>query len=371
MNITIQNKDGSRRYGTILLAMKLTILFSTLFFLHAAASVNAQSYTLSFRNAPLETIIGALRQQSGLNFLIDSDALKRAPKLSVQVRNASLAEALDAVFEGSPFNYTITDHSISIRPRVVRSGLGDVTANREAPVLWENAEHQPFTASGTVTDRGGKPIASVSVKQVGTDRATSTDDNGRFSLAIDQQAATLQFSSIGFLTKELPFRGSPINVVLEDDLAQLDEVVVVGYGTQRKINLTGSVEVVDGERLQNRPVNNVSQALQGTVGGVRINYGNNGFEPGAAPSVQIRGQGAPYVLIDGTVGDINTLDPNTIESISVLKDAAASAIYGARAPYGVLLITTKSGSADQQPTVDFSVNTGKTTIFKKPRMVDS
>lgn len=240
-------------------------------------------------------------------------------------------------------------------------------------------------ATGTVLDEKSVPVKGANVAVFkDTDPAqklnTVTDSNGifMFSDLLANTKYTFIFSHVDYeqqtlkslLLKEGANNSMMVKLVPSGNTS-LNEVVVVGYGTQKKINLTGSVGVVDGKRLQNRPVNNVSQALFGTVPGLTIAYGNNGFEPGAAPSIQIRGQGAPYVLIDGTAGDINTLDPNTIESISVLKDAAASAIYGARAPYGVLLITTKSGRANQKPQVDFSISGGPTTIIRKPRMVDS
>lgn len=241
------------------------------------------------------------------------------------------------------------------------------------------------TVTGTVLDETSSPIPGVYVYvQSDADStqhyATVTDTSGIFTFAklVANSRYSFRFSHMGYethrlmnlLLKEGNNNSMMIKLAPSSD-TKLNEVVVVGYGTSKKANLTGAVEVVDGKKLQNRPVSNVSQALYGTVSGVKINYGNSGFEPGAAPSIQIRGQGAPYVLIDGTAGDINTLDPNTIENITVLKDAAASAIYGARAPYGVLLITTKSGKSNQKPQVEFSANGGPTTIIRKPRMVDS
>ncbi|MCD2425107.1 TonB-dependent receptor [Niabella pedocola] len=250
--------------------------------------------------------------------------------------------------------------------------------------LYSDAQRNT-TATGTVLDEKASPVKGANVtvfKDTDPDQKFNavTDSNGifKFSDLLAGTKYTFTFSHVAYepqtLKSLLLKEGSNNSMMVKlqsSEGAGLNEVVVVGYGTQKKINLTGSVAVVDGKRLQDRPVNNVSQALYGTVPGLTIAYGNNGFEPGAAPSIQIRGQGAPYVLIDGTAGDINTLDPNTIESISTLKDAAASAIYGARAPYGVLLITTKSGTANQKPQVDLSINSGPTTIIRKPKMVDS
>lgn len=243
---------------------------------------------------------------------------------------------------------------------------------------------QTTNVTGTVLDEDSKPLQGVTVlirevSDTSVQYSGFTDKNGifKFSQLLANMRYDFSFSSVGFepqsLTNFFVKEGESNSIMVKLTTAKegLDEVVVVGYGRQKKVNLTGSVDVVDGKRLQNRPVNNVAQSLSGTVPGLVINYGSAGYEPGASPAIQIRGQGAPYVLIDGTAGDIRTLDPNTIESVSVLKDAAASAIYGARAPYGVLLITTKSGRVNQKPQIDFSINTGPTSIIRKPKMVDS
>ena len=251
------------------------------------------------------------------------------------------------------------------------------------PLVMHAQQHPRVT--GAVLDEESGPIPGVNVI-VRSDAdslqkfVAVTDTSGIFVFTQlrANERYSFSFSHIGYeaqtLRNLLLKEGDNNSIMVKLGLsknAKLNEVIVVGYGTQKKVNLTGSVAVVDGARLQNRPVTNVSQALFGTVPGVTIAYGSAGFEPGAAPSVQIRGQGSPYVLIDGTAGDITTLDPNTVESISILKDAAAAAIYGARAPYGVLLITTKSGKLNQRPQVDFSFNGGPTSIIRKPRMVDS
>ena len=144
-----------------------------------------------------------------------------------------------------------------------------------------------------------------------------------------------------------------IDVTLSEGVASLEEMVVVGYGTQKKVNLTGAVDVISNEQIENRQANTVSQILQGLSPGLNFSTGNGGFEPGASMNINIRGigslsGGSPYVLIDNIPGNMDLLNPNDIESISVLKDAAASAIYGARAPYGVILITTKSGKKNEK-----------------------
>lgn len=167
-----------------------------------------------------------------------------------------------------------------------------------------------------------------------------------------------------------------IDVTLSEGVASLEEMVVVGYGTQKKVNLTGAVDVISNEQIENRQANTVSQILQGLSPGLNFSTGNGGFEPGASMNINIRGigslsGGSPYVLIDNIPGNMDLLNPNDIESISVLKDAAASAIYGARAPYGVILITTKSGKKNEKMSVSYSGNVSVNTADRLPEMLDS
>ena len=220
---------------------------------------------------------------------------------------------------------------------------------------FTNEQQQSREITGTVVDTSGEAVIGASVLVKGSTNGTITDIDGNFKINAAAKSV-LQISYIGYLTQEVPVgTQNHIKVVLKDDTQTLDEVVVVGFGTQKKVNLTGAVAVVDAKALESRPVSNVSQALQGLVPGMNFSYGTdgNGGEIGQDMKINIRGAGtigkgsnaSPLVLIDGMEGDMNVLNPNDIESISVLKDAAASSIYGSRAPFGVILITTKKGKA--------------------------
>ncbi|MFB2120786.1 TonB-dependent receptor [Parapedobacter sp. 2B3] len=346
--------------------IKLIILIMTTACLQLSANVFGQRVTLNEKDATLTKILKKIEKQSGYTFFYNRKDVKDLGPINLSVSNESVNTALEKLLKNKPYGFEIQGKIIVLHRKETPP-----KPSRAVAVEPEMAMQQR-QVSGRVTDSIGNPLEGATVKVSGTNAATTTDVDGQYVLSIPEAGTALTYTLMGFESIERTIGSqSVINVALKESVSDLEEVVVVGYGTQRRVNLTGSVEVVDGKRLQNRPVNNVSQAFQGTVSGVTIGYGNSGFEPGAAPSVQIRGQGSPYVVIDGTVGDINTLDPNTIESISVLKDAAASAIYGARAPYGVLLITTKSGRENQKPQVDFSVNAGPTSIIDKPAMVDS
>ncbi len=214
---------------------------------------------------------------------------------------------------------------------------------------------QKFIVKGTVTSaEEGLPLPGVNILVKGTLNGIITDLQGEYSLEISAADAILVFSYIGYVSQEIPVNGQTvINVQMILDTKSLDEVVVIGYGTQKKINLSGAVDVVSSKQLENRPVTNVTQALQGLAPNLNISVGLDGGEVGGKMNMNIRGfgsinseGGSPYVLVDGMEQDIYKINPNDIESISVLKDAAASAIYGARAAFGVILVTTKKGRTD-------------------------
>ena len=227
------------------------------------------------------------------------------------------------------------------------------------------------TISGKIVDATGEAIIGASIIVKGTTNGTITDFDGNFTLNVPEDAV-LVISYIGYNTIETSVKGkTDLAITMKEDTQALEEVVVVGYGSQKKVNLTGSVEVLDSKKLEGRSVSTASQVLQGQVSGANFSAGNAGFEPGADLSFQIRGQGKAYVLVDGVPSDLGRINPSDIESISVLKDAAAASIYGAQASYGVVLITTKSGKKEQKPSVTFSANLASTKLHRMPKMVDS
>ena len=219
------------------------------------------------------------------------------------------------------------------------------------------ASAQNFTVSGTVTDDTGYPVIGAGVLVKGTTRGTITDVDGLYSIEA-AEGEVLVFSSIGYVDQEATVGNSNvINVVLSTDNELLDEVVVVGYGVQKKVNLTGSVSVVDAEDIGGRSASSTSNLLVGVV--PNMNVTNDNGRPGDGSSINIRGvnsissSAGPYVLVDGVEGSIDRVNPNDIESISVLKDASSAAIYGAKAAFGVIIITTKQGQ-DGQAHVDYN-----------------
>lgn len=257
------------------------------------------------------------------------------------------------------------------------------------PALWSNGngivaqtssvQQQKKTITGVVKDDNGEPLIGANVKIKGSTTGTVTDTNGSFTLDNVLQGSILVISYVGMNDKEVVVdNSSSFSITLSENTIGMNEVVVVGFGTQKKVNLTGAVGVASAKDLESRPVQNAVQALQGIVPGLNISQNQGQVDLGSAPSINIRGTGtiaqgsnaAPLILIDGMEGDINTINPQDIESISVLKDAASSAIYGSRAPFGVILVKTKQGKSGK-------VSINYNNAFKSaapvllPKMMDS
>lgn len=238
---------------------------------------------------------------------------------------------------------------------------------------------QSIKVTGTVTDDQGESVIGAAVMVEGSKNGTVTDLNGHFSLMVDSEKTTLSVSFIGYKPTLVKVNGSsPLLIKLVEDTQTLDEVVVVGFGTQKKINMTGAVSQVTEETFKSRPVSSVSQALQGVVPGLNFSVGQEGGALNSNLSVDIRGAGtigkgstsAPLILIDGVEGNMNLVNSQDIESISVLKDAAASSVYGSRAPFGVILITTKQGK-EGKATVNYNSNFRFNSPVSTPNAMDS
>ena len=235
---------------------------------------------------------------------------------------------------------------------------------------------QTTSVKGIVVDQTGEAIIGATVKVRGSQKGVVSDFEGNF--AIDaQRGDELEVSYIGYKTQVIKVTGQNVKVTLLEDAKALQEVVVVGFGTQKKVNLTGAVSVVDGDELAQRPVANAAQALQGVVPGLQIASTSGSLD--ASPSINVRGtatigegsSGSPLILIDGMEGDLNTINPQDIQSISVLKDAAASSIYGSRAPFGVILITTKNGGKESKVKVNYNNSFRFSNLIRGKHMMNS
>ncbi|GAA5219948.1 TonB-dependent receptor [Membranihabitans marinus] len=317
---------------------------------------------LEVKDQALVEVFQQIEKQTDFRFAYNVASLNKY-QVSLESGKRSLEETLNLLLKDKPLKYKVVKDKfivLSSIPTVERlPSVNLLNRNNSISLL---AKKLAINISGIVTNDAGEPLIGVNVLVQGTDKGTATDFDGRFVLNDLDEQAVLLVSYIGYQTQEIPLNGRRnLTITLTEDSQTLDELVVVGYGTQKKVNLTGAVEVISDDQIVDRPATTVSQILQGQSPGLSLETGSDGYEPGAKLNVSVRGigslnGGSPYVLIDGFPGDMDLLNPEDVESISVLKDAAASAIYGARAPYGVILITTKSGKRDQPISFTYSNN---------------
>ncbi|MBW7891293.1 MAG: TonB-dependent receptor [Chitinophagaceae bacterium] len=336
----------SRIPNQTLLAMKLTVLLIAVG-LCANATGFAQKVTLSLRNASLEQVFNEVKLQTGFSFIWDEPTIKAAHPVNIEVREAPVPEVMDYCLRGQSLEYQIIGKLIVIKPRI------RTTPPPENILKEIQVPPVDITLSGRVTNNGNEPLEGVSVVVKGTQTGTVTDADGRFQLSVPSvNNVELVFSFVGFQSKTIKVGSQTVfDVVLEQAVAGLDDIVVVGYGTQKKIDLTGSVATVAGADVAQRKTLQVSQALQGAVPGVMVT--RNSSAPGTSATIRIRGittigNSNPLIIADGVqIGDIDDINPNDIESISVLKDAASASIYGSQASAGVIIVTTKRAKSNR------------------------
>ncbi|WP_437920440.1 TonB-dependent receptor [Sphingobacterium sp. LRF_L2] len=335
-----QNDDGSKtaclKIKRWVILMKLTILLTVLSFFKLTAGGFAQQVSLKAVNSPLVQVMQSIQKQSGMPFLLNGKDIA-STKLTVDLKHVPLEKALTTLLANQPISWEISEGTIILR----RTGKAN-------PSIESTAVKQQRIVKGTVSDEQGKPIQGASIKILGTTQGTSTDATGSFSLSVESRNAVLQVSYIGFISSEINIGDQQtVKITLKADAGDLDEVVVVGYGTQKKKLTTGASIQVKGEDLQKLSSPSILESLQSQSPGVQITQSSG--MPGESFKVTIRGLGtigssSPLYVIDGVPnGDINMLNPSDIESIDILKDAASAAIYGSRAANGVVLITTKQG----------------------------
>ncbi len=323
-------------YQELFRVMKLTVFFMLLGFMAVSAESysQAQRLNLKMQDAPIVDVLYGIEQQSEFYFFFKNNEIEEIEKVDIDFQNATIDNILSQILDNTGLSYKIVDKYIVITPETqldadFQIGKKDVT--------------------GKVTDSSGAPLPGVTVIIKGTTNGTVTDFEGNFKLTGLNPETILQFSFVGMRLLEMPIAGkSIINITMSEDAIGIEEVVAVGYGTMKKVNLSGAINQINAEELEDRPVTTISSAIQGTIPNLNISFA--GGAPGQMGSLNIRGTtslngGSPLVLIDGIPGTLDRLSPEEVESITVLKDAASAAIYGARGAYGVVLITTKSGKS--------------------------
>lgn len=329
--------------------------------------LNAQ-VTVHIDSMPLTEALKKLEEQTGYSFFYSNVLPDKDAVVSVKSNNKDIAAVMDQLLDGLAVSYKINEDK-------------QIALYADEPEVVEQTKPTERTVSGVVYDSDGLPVIGAGVMVKGSLHGTVTDEDGRWTLELEDDNVTLEISSMGYQSQSVAVKGrSDFTVTLTSDTQYLDEVVVVGYGTQKKVNLTGSVSMVTSEDMASRPVSNMSSGLQGLLPGVTVV--NASGQPGASgTTIRVRGVGTignanPLILIDGIEGDLSTINPEDIESVSVLKDAASASIYGARAANGVLLVTTKKmndnpGAAKDNAKVTFGAYAGIQTPTRLPQMCDA
>lgn len=335
--------------GKIFRIMRLTVFLILIAIVQVFASKSFSQSTnlnLELKNTTVENVLLKIEEQSNFAFLYNKDLIDVQRKVDVQFKAANIEEVLRSIFSGTGVNYRIINKQIVLSPEY-------------------GQQQKNITVSGKVVDATKMALPGVAVIVKGTANGTVTDMDGQFELSNVPTDAVLVFSFVGMKLQEIAVGGkTQINITMQDETIGIEEVVAVGYGIQKKVNLTGAITSVKAEEFKDIPVANLSNAIAGRAAGVQV-IGTSGLA-GAASSVRIRGSfGDPLFIINGIQKgrpDFDALDPNEVESINFLKDAASASIYGSSAGNGVVLITTKNGSV-QKPRFEYksSFSTARTT----------
>lgn len=338
--------------------MKLYIflLFCSISLVQATNSY-AQKATVNLKieNQTVQTVLDEIENQSEFSFFFNTRHVDLHRRVSVAAQKSDIFKVLDNLFAGTNVRYSVVDKKIIL-------SVEESVSQQTKKVI-----------TGVVNDDRGEPVIGANVVEKGTTNGTVTDIDGKYSLSVSDKSI-LVVSYIGYNSQEIKVgKENVINILLHEDAEALDEVVVVGYGTVKRGNLTMSVSSLQAENLENRPVQSVSEALQGQVPGLSV---TSSGRPGEAAKMQLRGatslneSGSPLVLVDGVPGEFDYLNVDDIENVTVLKDAASAAIYGSRAAHGVILVTTKRGKTGK-PTFRYNGSVGINTPTDMPEVMSS
>lgn len=351
------------RFKQIFRIMRIsTFLLMVCVFCSYAGNAHSQNAKVSIHmnNVKLDKILNEIENQTDYLFIYNNQ-VDINKITSVKVKNEAVAQVLDRILSGTGINYELEGTHIILTTEAIKD---------------LHAQQQAKTVTGTVTDVSGEPIIGANIRIKGTTTGTITDIDGNFSIEAKPQSV-IEVSYIGYLTQETVINNQKsIRFLLKEDTKTLDEVVVIGYGVQKKADLTGSVANINTEKLNTQSNANIGQALQGKIAGVDIV--SQGGAPGSGTRIMVRGIGtlnnaSPLYIVDGMyMNSIDHINPNDIASIDVLKDASSAAIYGSRAANSVIIVTTKEGSnTEGKPIIDLSVNLGISTASKFLDMLDA
>lgn len=320
-----------------------TFLLLVCVFCTFAENTHSQNARVSInkKNVQLETVLNEIEHQTDYLFIYNNQ-VNVNKKVSLKAKNQSVSKVLEELLADSGITYSVEGNHIVLGKQTMAA-----------------APQQSSTIRGKVIDTNGDPVIGANIVEKGTTNGTTTDVEGNFSINA-KSGSTLVITFIGYVREEVKANaGRRMEIILQEDSETLEEVVVVGYGTMKKADLTGSVATVGSEVIEDRPLTNLGAGLQGAIANLNISSSNGA--PGTGSTFNIRGTtnlsgGGPLVLVDGIEMDPNLINPQDVKDVTVLKDAASASIYGARAAFGVILITTKTGFVSQKPVVSLSAN---------------
>ena len=357
---SVSGRSGILKVGVLFVLLSLCGVLS------AAESYSQTKLSLDMKSASIKDVFREIERTSEFIIFYGSDTIDDTRRVDITATGATVSEILDRVLDPATTGYTVHDRQV-----VVFSRSADTQAGPQPQ------QPQILTVTGRITNSAGEGLLGAGIVLEGSPNVASiVANNGTYSIRVPADG-TLRVIMFGYEDALVPVNGrTSIDVVMESEVNIIDDVVVVGFGTQLKENLTGAVSTLSSDELESRPVTYITQALQGLAPGLNVKTGTGSFE--STPSINIRGtatigdgsNGDPLVLIDGMEGDINSLNPNDVANISVLKDAAASSIYGSRAPFGVILITTKTGR-DSDMQINYSANARRSDPIILPKVMDS
>ncbi len=356
IDLSLSRNGRLKKYFLI---MRLTSLLTLFLTLQMSASVWSQTMSVKLKNSTLQELFVQIEKNSNYRFFYNNDEVDVNQRISIDAEQKTVGKILSAALEGTPYSFKEMDNKLILIEKT----------DNQAKSLGTESQQQK-SVSGKVTDSSGAPLPGVSVVVKGTTAGTISDADGKYTISNVQANATLQFSFVGMKTQEVSISGkTTINIALIEESIGIEEVVAVGYGTMKKSDLTGALSQVREETIKSLPSTNVMQALTGRSSGVQV-LQNTGA-PGASTSVRIRGTNSikgsnePLYVVDGfPVSNQSALNNSDIESIEILKDASATAIYGSRGANGVVLVTTKRGKSGKTK-VDFESSYTQQTLRKK------
>jgi TonB-linked SusC/RagA family outer membrane protein len=335
---------------------KLKYLLFLLVFITATSAFSQQKkVTLSLDKVTVKAALEALKSQSGLSYWFDASDVDVQKVVSVKIKSKSVDEALKVILQGQNVRFEVKNDHV-----VITKSAQPIPKTSYAPAFGE-----PRKVSGKVTDVKGEAVIGASILVKGSSTGTISDVNGSYTISVSEKNATLVVSYVGYEKQEVKVTSQQTNIVLVESSKTLDEVVVVGYGTMAKKNVVGAIDKISAQAIEDRPVGNLTQALQGVSSSIVIQQKD--FNPNSDDlNINIRGvstlsSNEPLIVVDGLVVDastLNTLNPSDIDNVSVLKDAGSAAIYGSRSANGVILVTTKKGKKNEVPKITLNASAG-------------